>query len=1366
MASTQQVVINITARGNTRQIREARRELLKLAAAGQIANTTQTSLQKRFDKIDRRAKMLKNTLSGLGKMLSSMNKIALKLFTIGFAAGAAILPLVNALFATGRVLVNLYRSSMSLLAAAVAAVGAALAGAAAAMREYTAAVQAYNFKSSPALNNRLFESRAALRGLQDDAVLASFGMQALNQAFATMSKSGQVNAASKNMLKGLADFAAAGGDPSKNLAAAAEFVGLLQKSGKLDQKALQAAEQLGPTFVDALKKARDKGVSTFSDLYKMIQSGELSALGGVEGQAGIVGGTVMGRFKALMTEMQVMAADFGQSLLGPIKVAMTDIGRIIERLFARVGPEMIAFGRGGVLNTLVNVIDKLANFSVRLFREYLPGVNGMMGRLASWWQKVLYWFNDFTDGLRSLLPLGSAVIEAFGKPFMAIFQTVGGWIQYVGESVKNNQKTYNKFGDDLLKFIQKIQDVGKQFIDIFTEALPTIDKFLGFISTAVDMVMTLARAFGFVGEAIATMTGGGGQGMGAFVQMISLMLLGGGLRSFARGIRGGGGVLASLPYGMGGAIGRAQTRYGSRGVPGPNAQGGYGAAQYGPAVPGRLPLTYQQVYADARSRGMSVPGAAIVAQQQFGMKGPSGFAGWGRMGSAFFKGARYGQNPFAASRRALGRHVQSGGIVPGARYAGLMRGIGPAAMMGVGSMFAAKEAQPSLMTGAAIASLAPFLGPAAAFGGMAFGGIGAMMKSRTAGGGAAMGALGGAGVGGAIGMIGGPVGMVIGSVLGAATGAVIGYFKGKSNGEKLKAKKAAGDFMNTVYKDISKDLFKGDTDGIRKTLSDMRRNVERISGIAALGEGMGRGARRAIFGQQRESGAISQAEYDALVAAPGTYRRELEDMADTTEKVLVPMINRFDDTAKTVENALGITTDKLMEMANAAGVNLYDDTVKLTDTLKALGLAVNYTGEQIKGALRDIQIGTTERLQRQIDIAKSGEAMDEMTEAIYQAGLEGPIDLQDLGNYISDFLNQLNIRNPNAFFRNIEYLNLLFGEDGAAFGAGQQLEGLGDIFAPIQPMLAGMRETMLTEGRENLVDTISRQLLFAGIGVDRAQLTEMIGGMSSYRLDRLVADLAAGKLDPSKLGTRYGRRGAVADYTSTTLENIGLGGLTTTDIELGAMTLEQKIAAFGEEGVAIMEGMNKVIEAAFTSKPDWMVKPPDWYSKESFQALLEAKDTTTPRGSRVGDTVTSRLGRTMSRHNFFDSKLAGRRNVTSSYRNYGLGSINSDHVTGRAYDLTGDNLGAYSTMVNRMGGFAEFHGVGGSRHLHVVPGETPAGDTTAPYMNRSAIPMTGGATTNNYNVVVNAAPGMDVNSLANAVIERIQRVERQNAERS
>ena len=155
-------------------------------------------------------------------------------------------------------------------------------------------------------------------------------------------------------------------------------------------------------------------------------------------------------------------------------------------------------------------------------------------------------------------------------------------------------------------------------------------------------------------------------------------------------------------------------------------------------------------------------------------------------------------------------------------------------------------------------------------------------------------------------------------------------------------------------------------------------------------------------------------------------------------------------------------------------------------------------------------------------------------------------------------------------------------------------------------------------------------------------------------------------------------------------------------------------------------------------------------------------DTSTPRG----DTASSRLGRTLSRHNYFNSMFAGKRNITSAYRTNMLGSINSDHVTGKAYDLTGDNLGAYATMVNRMGGFAEFHGTGGARHLHVVPGETPAGDATAPYMSGPVSTMQTGSTSNTYNVVVNAAPGMDVNALASAVMDRIQKVERQTAERS
>ena len=81
----------------------------------------------------------------------------------------------------------------------------------------------------------------------------------------------------------------------------------------------------------------------------------------------------------------------------------------------------------------------------------------------------------------------------------------------------------------------------------------------------------------------------------------------------------------------------------------------------------------------------------------------------------------------------------------------------------------------------------------------------------------------------------------------------------------------------------------------------------------------------------------------------------------------------------------------------------------------------------------------------------------------------------------------------------------------------------------------------------------------------------------------------------------------------------------------------------------------------------------------------------------------------MGRHNEMDSQLKGTRKITSSYRDYNLGSPSSDHVTGRAYDLTGQNLGSYKKLVHANGGFSEFHGSNASRHLHVVPG--PGGRT-------------------------------------------------------
>lgn len=146
-----------------------------------------------------------------------------------------------------------------------------------------------------------------------------------------------------------------------------------------------------------------------------------------------------------------------------------------------------------------------------------------------------------------------------------------------------------------------------------------------------------------------------------------------------------------------------------------------------------------------------------------------------------------------------------------------------------------------------------------------------------------------------------------------------------------------------------------------------------------------------------------------------------------------------------------------------------------------------------------------------------------------------------------------------------------------------------------------------------------------------------------------------------------------------------------------------------------------------------------------------------PSARQSADTASSRFARTLVAHSMFNAMLPGKRLMTSGLRNYNLGSLSSDHLTGAAYDLTGDNLGAYAKLVNANGGFAEFHGAAGSRHLHVVP---PHGDA----MNPAAVGAYGGVVNNSYSIVVNGGDASP-QAIADEVMMRIQRIQRNAAER-
>ena len=1342
--AVENVVIKITTTASTRSVRQARNELLKLAKAGQLGTTTQKDLLQEFDKFDKKLKFMKGTLSGVTKAFVSLNKVTLKLFTIGFAVGSAALAANNALFATGKWLAKGYTLAMQVLAVAVASVGAAAAVAAAAFSEYTAAVNAYAFKSSTALSGRLSESSAALRNIESDATLATFGVKALAGAFASISKNAQVTGVSKTLLKGLADFAAAGGDPAKNLAAAGEFIGLLQKAGNLDSKAIRAAEGIGPTFVEALKKARSQGVSSLSEFTKILTSGELAKLGGVEGQAGIVGQTLMGQFKAFMVELKVLGSDFGQILLGPVKNTLEKIGRIIKSTIARVGPDMIAFAKGPGMRGIVRIFEVLNNFTVDLMRKYLPGANGMMARFVTFWNKTVYVIKDFVARLRSLIPGGKAVMKAFGKPFMEVFKTVGTWIRYIGDSIRKNQDKYNAFGQALTNFVLKLQELGKKFIDTFTKAMPFLENIVNWATTLLGNIMSLIDAVGILGNGlggIVNLLGGQGDGLGGAAKIFGI------------------GLAASI-------------------------------LKYKIAAMKGIPLQNMGLMAQVGGRvvqGGQAVGSAVTKAPVGGAQAAA-LGKYARMGNAYRGAGRGGAGFPGRVKAANTARMRYNAQHPGG---GFLKGMGPAAMLGVGSMFVAPEAQGSMQTGAAIASLAPFLGaagPMAALAGVGIAGYGMMQNSRTAGGGALGGAMTGGAIGAAVGSVIPGIGTVAGAIVGTIAGSVVGFVKGRANGEKIKVKTAIDKYMGQQLNAVAAGLVQGRTSDIRAKLKEQLDRAKYISDInkeyfqgsyisdnGTIVDKHDRGTREATAEKLYSEGKITKAEADALIAAPGTYAKELTESGDLLSKVVTPMLKKFDQAAGVAAKTLGLTTNGLIELASVKGVDLYDQTTSLRDKFVQLGLAMNYTAEQVVGAMRDIAVNGVEGLMSRIERNLSPQRMDEITEGLYQDFQSGAVIGQDqMGQYVNDMLNQLNIISPDTPLRNVGQLVALLGPNGTLFRAGNQLEGMGDAFGPFSDMIATMGADTQKDSATQITDMIVKQGLFSGVAFNRDEIQTKLSGMSLSQLDNVSRALANGALPPELLtgltvGTHRGSYAGSEQVLEKGMYDLGISGVSYETLDPSAMTPDQMLALYGQEGMAIVNGMGSVVEAAFQNTPNWYKDAPEWFSLATFKSMLDpngdgyiGNDTRTPRG----DTTSRRLGRTLRRHDYMDGMLTGKRNMTSSYRTANLGSINSDHVTGRAYDLTGQNLGAYSQMVNGSGGFAEFHGRGGGRHLHVVPGETPVGDNTAPYMGNVASPGGSSSSTSNYNITVQGSPGMDVNQLADAVMARLQRAERSNRERA
>jgi hypothetical protein len=1405
----ERVVIKIDINADTSAIDRVQRKLRALAAEAELTNQRMRGLNSSLednadaaDKVDkahtgaaksvsshgseqdRFSKRLKRNEKDLDihqkmiKGLSSILKTGLKFGLIGasiemVAMGAA-LASVNGLLGLGQVAMKAYRFAMSGVAAGAAAGVIALSTLVAAQREYNGAIAAFQYKSAPQLGKGTAQAMSAMRNLTSDTRLGVFGMQNLNAAFAAVSKNAEMTGGLQNALVGLGDFAvAAGGDIGKNIAAAGEFLGLLQKEGSLTEDVLSSAAKVGPQFAAAVEEAKKKGLTGASDIISALSSGDLAKQSGLEGALSAVNDTLIGQLKSFMTGMQTQFGDLGQQFLPQVKTAFSEINSSLQIAFTRINGSIAAFGGGSLIEGLVSGLTKVIDLSVTLFEKYLPQSKNMFSGFGSFFDKAKKMFGDFKEGLKGLSEGAKVITDTFGPVFIKIFKNFGDSINTLSTLAEENKEEFAAFGDSLANIFTAVQNAFNSFKAIVIANLPIIT----------GLFNVLASAINIIAGGITALLGGLGKLGGLGGALSTLMLVGG-----AIGIKGAMNNFTGKKTLAGAATNKVKDRF----VAGQGRGGGIssttgimnvtattvnitsggglggGGGTNGPADPSGSSKWRPGYTMDDKGKYIPIKGqqsqrnAAILTSAK-GL--PS-------------KGVAAGKSAFGKGKAALGS--------PGGKMGGAMAG--QAALMAM----ADEDASPFIAAGSMVSMVNPLAG-------LAVSGLGTAATSKTVGGGAAAGALGGAAAGAVIGTaLGGPVvGTAIGAALGLGFGAVMGNVnadKAERANEKGLAKGVALDAAGT----FSEKLYTGGPEAAKKSLAGMQ---EKMKSVFELEEeystitlnGQKRNATQAERTAKAETalreGRITQLQYDAVTKEHmGTYMKELKKQSAALDEVANVKMDEFTRKTTTLSTATGKSEQELAKLATQMGVDLTDGTLSLSDAMAKLGLATTKTLEEIMAATRKTFATSIEETYG--EPLKKSEAEQAVNQAATGLQQTGP-------GFTESQYNQFMVtlaRNAEVLFKGdavgaAKYMQEQVGAGGKQFQLGPDgvpgplygLEGRFQEFGAGAKTSETLKQTINTQATASTANLTTGLLAGSEMGMSQDFVNKIQNALTlglttgagqvkdangnavpvdmAYIMTRMNELAAAGGVKDASGNIIKGESGAVA----LEQELSAIFGPLLTDPKFDVQSQEDlNTAAKGaaEAMSKAAQDMGNSITSLIESQPSWWSSPPGWYNDGSKPAWIGA-DTTTPRAS--GDSTSSRLGRTMGRHGFFDSQLAGSRTVTSAWRDNNLGSINSDHVTGNAYDLTGQNLGAYGTMVNQMGGFAEFHGAGGGRHLHVVPGQTPVGDSMSPVASSGVAVMSGGS--NSYSITINTQPGQDANAIAQEVMARIDERDRSNRER-
>jgi hypothetical protein len=493
--------------------------------------------------------MLSKIASGFGKILMGVIKFGIKYLAIELALAAAVIASSVLWFKTASIAAKGYQMAVAGAGYALTALAAAGSAFLAAQEQFASVQFAPMFTEGLVNSTDKFESASlAMKSFVNDSSMAVFGTKALSGAFAEMAKNldgqklGEATAAMRQMGNVAAGM---GGDISKNFGDVSGFVTSFMKEGKLTDKVKKQGEELSPIFKKVMEEQIKAGNTTYEKFMATVGENQTfkDAYGG---QLSALNDTVIGRFKAAITDIKKSFTSMGAPMLGPLTKAIGKIKNLILALLIRVRGSVEEVGSGSLLDGLVKGIEKLTLLMGRMMTSDLGKAGDAVDKIKNGWKSVLRVFERISDYLRPLQEAARVLFDALKPIFSALFGNLDSSIKGLSDTLVKNKDRFIEFTTSIGNFIKQFGAFGMMLKDAFVSAMPIFSKIL-------DIFSLVLKAVTGIGKAITALTGP----LGSFAMIVggifgAKMLKGaGGLKGLLTGKGGGKGVMGAV----GGAVG-------------------------------------------------------------------------------------------------------------------------------------------------------------------------------------------------------------------------------------------------------------------------------------------------------------------------------------------------------------------------------------------------------------------------------------------------------------------------------------------------------------------------------------------------------------------------------------------------------------------------------------------------------------------------------------------------------------------------------------------------------------------------------------------------------------------------------------------